>query len=69
MEIIMKLYAIEIEFLKVLFLGFFFGYWFFRLISNSATEKFTREIKNFKYFDLNRTTKLKSIDAPKNKRA
>jgi hypothetical protein len=59
----MELYEIEFEFLKVLFLGFFFGYSFFRLI-NSSDKSNLREVKHFKYFELNKKRALK-IKGPK----
>jgi hypothetical protein len=60
---IMHLYQIEFEFLKVLFLGFFFGYSFFR-VTRGTDKSHLREIKHFKYFELNRKSALK-IKGPK----
>jgi len=56
----MKLYEIEIEFIKVLLLGIFFGWYLFKLLGTSKKSSHLREIKQFKYFELNKTTKLKN---------
>ena len=63
MDEFMHLYEIEIEFLKVLFLGFFFGYSFFKL-THSSDKSHLREINQFKYFELNKKKALK-IKGPK----
>ena len=54
------LFPIEVEFLKVLFLGIFFGYWVFRLLTLPERNNHLREIKHFKFLDLNKKSSLKN---------
>lgn len=56
----MQLYEIEIEFLKVLFLGFFFGYSFFKVTNKGEASKNLREIKQLKYLELNKRSSIKN---------
>ena len=57
----MRLYDIEIEFFKVLFLGFFFGWTFSNLIGGHYKSKRTlREIKWYgKFWHLNKRKEIK----------
>jgi len=57
----MKLYAIEIEFLKVLLLGIFFGWYLFKLLGKEKSSSHLREIKQLKYLDMNKKKKLKLL--------
>lgn len=57
----MKLYAIEIEFLKVLLLGIFFGWYLFKLLGKEKSSTHIREVNQFKYLFMNKKKKLKHL--------
>jgi hypothetical protein len=58
---LMKLYEIEIEFIKVLLLGIFFGWYLFKILGKEKPSSHLREIIQFKYFDLNKKKKIKLL--------